>query len=139
MKKTDIALIIIIISMSAGIAYWVASLTIGKSNDKPIVVRTAESINVDEVVVDENVFKKNAINPTVETTISGEDLTSFVDSETPEVQGDGTTDPNTEGSTEGTTETNPGDSNPDQQVDETPVVNPPDTSTSPNGVTPIGG
>jgi hypothetical protein len=71
--------------------------------------------------------------------ISGEDLTAFVDSETTEVQGDGTTDPNAEGSTEGATETKPVDSNPDQQVDETPVVNPPDTSTSPNGVTPIGG
>lgn len=82
MKKTDIALIIIIISISAGIAYWVASVTIGKGNDKPIVVRTAEPINVDEVTVDKNVFSKDGINPTVETTISGEDLTSFVGSGT---------------------------------------------------------
>ena len=113
MKKTDIALIIIIISMSAGIAYWVASLTIGKSNDKPIVVRTADAINVDEVKVDEAVFSKDAINPTVETTISGEDLTSFVDGEAPTTE---STDEVKEG-----TSPNTEVSDPDQQVDETPT------------------
>lgn len=113
MKKTDIALIIIIISMSAGIAYWVASLTIGKSNDKPIVVRTADAINVDEVKVDEAVFSKNAINPTVETTISGEDLTSFVDGEAPTAE---SADEVKEG-----TSPNAEVSDPDQQVDEAPA------------------
>lgn len=79
MKKTDIALIIIIVSISAGLSYWIASITIGKSNEEPIIVRTIEPINVGDQKVDEKVFSKDAINPTVEATISGEDLTSFID------------------------------------------------------------
>lgn len=82
MKKTDIALIIVIVSISAGLSYWIASATLGEANDKPITVRTAEAIQVgeSEVAVDEEVFSKSGINPTVEITISGEDLTSFIES-----------------------------------------------------------
>lgn len=71
MKKTDIALIIIIVSASAGLSWWIADMTIGKSNDEPIVVRTIETIDVDDQKVDPKVFNKDAINPTVEATISG--------------------------------------------------------------------
>ena len=84
MKKTDIALIIIIVSLSAGLAYWITSITIGQSNDEPIVVRQIEKIDVGEQKVDGGVFSKDAINPTVEATISGEDLTSFIDDDTTE-------------------------------------------------------
>jgi hypothetical protein len=79
MKKTDIALLIIIVSISGLISYWVASSTFGKTNDKPIIVRTVDAINVDDVKVDKTLFSKDAINPTVETTISGEDMTSFME------------------------------------------------------------
>lgn len=79
MKKTDIALIIIIVSISAGIAYWVAGMTIGQSNDEPIIVRTADTIEAGDIKVDSKVFAEQGINPTVEATISGEDLTSFID------------------------------------------------------------
>lgn len=82
MKRTDIALIIIIVSISAGLSYWVANMTIGQSNDEPIVVRQIEKIDVSEQKVDNKVFSKDAINPTVEATISGEDLTSFIDDNT---------------------------------------------------------
>ncbi len=82
MKKTDIALIVIIISISAGLAYWVSSITIGKSNDAPIVVRQIETIDIGDLKVDDKVFSTDAINPTVETTISGEDFTSFIDDDT---------------------------------------------------------
>lgn len=85
MKKTDIALIIIIISVSAGLSYWIANITIGQSNEEPIVVRTVEKIGADEVSVSESVFAENGINPTVEAIISGEDLTSFID-EDPEAE-----------------------------------------------------
>jgi hypothetical protein len=54
-------------------------LTVGKTNDEPIVVRTIEAINVDDQSIDTRVFADNAINPTVETIVKGEDLTSFVD------------------------------------------------------------
>ena len=81
MKKTDIALIIIIVSISAGLSYWVANMTLGEANEKPITVRTAEEIQVGDtqVAVDESVFSKDGINPTVEINISGEDLTSFIE------------------------------------------------------------
>lgn len=101
MKKTDIALIIIIISISAGLAYWIASITIGQSNDAPIKVRKAEVLNTDEAMVDEKVFAENGINPTVETTISGENLTSFIDEPTPTEGGSTSTEatPNQESPT----------------------------------------
>lgn len=81
MKKTDIALIIIIVSVSAGLSWWIADMTIGKSNDEPIVVRTIETINVDDQKVDPKVFNKDAINPTVEATISGTETGSGQTSE----------------------------------------------------------
>ena len=80
MKKTDIALIVIIVSVSAGLSYWIANSTIGKSNDQPIIVRTVDEIKTDgDALVDERVFSKDAVNPTVEVSISGEDLTSFIE------------------------------------------------------------
>lgn len=88
MKKTDIALIIIIISISAGVSYWIASITIGKANEQPISVKTIDAIKVDDQKVDERVFAKNAINPTVEATISGTDLTSFMNGDTTSNEGD---------------------------------------------------
>lgn len=82
MKKTDIALLIIIISISVGLSWWIVSSTLGKANDEPITVRTVEEIKADKnTEVDKRVFSSDAINPTVETTIKGEDLTSFVDDE----------------------------------------------------------
>lgn len=81
MKKTDIALIIIIVSASAGLSWWIADMTIGKSNDEPIVVRTIETIDVDDQKVDPKVFNKDAINPTVEATISGTETGSGQTSE----------------------------------------------------------
>ena len=79
MKKTDIALLIIIVSLSAGISYWIVSATMGKANEEPIVVRTIDSIDVSEQKVDTKVFHADAINPTVEAMISGTDITSFID------------------------------------------------------------
>lgn len=81
MKKTDIALIIMITSISAGLSWWVASVTIAKSSDEPIVVRTVEGINVGDQKVDSKVFYENAINPTVEATISGTEIDSRQTSE----------------------------------------------------------
>ena len=76
MKKTDIALIIIIVSISAGLSWWIASVTVGKSNDEPIIVRTVETIDVGDQIVDKKVFNDNAINPTVEAIISGTEANS---------------------------------------------------------------
>lgn len=81
MKKTDIALIIIIVSISAGLSYWIASATIGKSNDKSIIIKTIDPITVDDesFKVDKRVFSEGAINPTVEAIIAGDNLSSPTD------------------------------------------------------------
>lgn len=93
MKKTDIALIIIIISISAGIAWWVGSATLGKANNQPIIVRTIDTIKTDEgaVRVDPRVFSPTGINPTVETSIKGEDMTSFIDDDAQQATDDADT------------------------------------------------
>lgn len=82
MKKTDIALIIIIISVSVGLAWAIGSATIGKSNKQPIQVRTIEKFSSEDVQVDESIFHKDAINPTVEANIKGYDLTSIAEEST---------------------------------------------------------
>lgn len=73
MKKTDIAMIILIASMSVLVAYFVAgALPMFKSNQEPVNVKTVDAISptVDEQP-DPSVFNKEAINPTVEVLIGG--------------------------------------------------------------------
>ena len=72
MKKTDIAMIILIASVSVLIAYFVANaLPIFKDGDKAVTVKTAEKIVPDIKEPDTTVFNKDAINPTVEVIIGG--------------------------------------------------------------------
>jgi hypothetical protein len=73
MKKTDIAMIILIASMSVLVAYFVAgALPIFKSNQEPVKVKTVDAISptVDDQP-DPSIFNKDAINPTVEVLIGG--------------------------------------------------------------------
>lgn len=70
MKKTDIAMIILIASISVLLAYFLVKATpLGAEQSQTAKVQTAEAIstNVDEP--DKTVFNKKAINPTVEITI----------------------------------------------------------------------
>ena len=72
MKKSDIAMIILIASMSALVAYFVAKAVIGDVANESVKVKTAEPITSDIVKPDETVFNENAINPTVEVIIGGD-------------------------------------------------------------------
>ena len=72
MKKTDIAMIILIASVSVLVSFAIANnLTFLKPPEKGQKVKVAEKI---EATVDEpsqQVFNTNAINPTIQTVIGG--------------------------------------------------------------------
>jgi hypothetical protein len=72
MKKTDIAMIILIASMSVLVAYFIAgALPVFKSNQEPVKVKTVDTISSEVDDPDPSIFNKDAINPTVEVLIGG--------------------------------------------------------------------
>jgi hypothetical protein len=72
MKKTDVAMIILIASLSVLISYFVAKAVIGDIQNESVKVKTAEAITTDVVQPDTSVFNSDAINPTVEVIIGGD-------------------------------------------------------------------
>lgn len=76
MKKSDIAMIVLIVSLSVMIAYFIAKAMIGDVANQSVKVKTAEPISATLVEPDKSVFNKEAINPTVEVTIGGASGTS---------------------------------------------------------------
>lgn len=71
MKKTDIAMIILIAGVSMLIAYFVANSLLGGIKNQPVKVKTADPISADIQKPDPTVFNGNAINPTAPITIGG--------------------------------------------------------------------
>ena len=70
MKKTDIAMIILVASVSVIVAYFIAKATpIGSSSDKTVKVKTIDAIKVGDVQPDVRIFNKDNINPSVEVQI----------------------------------------------------------------------
>jgi hypothetical protein len=69
MKKNDIAMIILIASVSAMFAYFIGRTLIGDPESRAVQVKTVEAISTDVERPDATVFNKNAINPTVEINI----------------------------------------------------------------------
>lgn len=65
MKKNEIALLILIVAISIGIAYAIGQAIFGNATTKPVEVETATAISADIDQPSENVFNENAINPTV--------------------------------------------------------------------------
>lgn len=77
MKKTDIAMIVLIASVSVVVAYFVASaIPVLKVSDKGEMAPSIQKIEVNPegLAPDEKVFNSSAINPTVETLIGGESV-----------------------------------------------------------------
>jgi hypothetical protein len=72
MKKSDIAMIILIASISVLVAYFVAKAIVGDVQNESVKVKTTEAISTDVVQPDTTVFNSNAINPTVEVIIGGD-------------------------------------------------------------------
>jgi hypothetical protein len=71
MKKSDIAMIILIASISVLVAYFTAKALIGDIQNESVKVKTAEKISTSVEEPDKTIFNTNAINPTVEVIIGG--------------------------------------------------------------------
>ncbi len=71
MKKTDIAMIILIASISILVAYFTANSIFGNVTKESVKVKTIDPIDSKIVVPDPAIFNKNAINPAVEVQING--------------------------------------------------------------------
>lgn len=72
MKKSDIAMIILVASVSAMIAYAIASsLSFLRVDPQGVPVEVVEPISTEVAEPDRKVFSKDAINPTVQTVIGG--------------------------------------------------------------------
>lgn len=69
MKKSDIAMIILIASISVLVAYFVAKSLIGDVQDQSVKVKVADEIKSTIEQPDSKIFNSNAINPTVEVII----------------------------------------------------------------------
>lgn len=65
MKKNEIALLILIISISGLAAFFVGNSLFGGKVSKPVEVDTATPISADVISPSSSVFNDNAINPTV--------------------------------------------------------------------------
>lgn len=72
MKKSDIAMIILIASISVLIAYFVAKAVLGDVRNESVKVKTTERISTDITKPDTTIFNSSAINPTVEVIIGGD-------------------------------------------------------------------
>jgi hypothetical protein len=76
MKKTDIAMIILIASASVLIAFFVAKAIFGDTYDGNVKIKTIDRINSSIVEPSSDIFNKNAINPAVQVQIVGTGDTS---------------------------------------------------------------
>ena len=72
MKSTDIAMIILIASISVGLAFAAVSAIPGlKDSGDPVKVKTIEEYSSSLEDPDPSIFSEAAINPTVDVTIGG--------------------------------------------------------------------
>ena len=81
MKKTDIAMIIFIASVSIMVSYFVTKSIMGDAVSKPVEVESAKKLSTEVKSPDEKIFNSNAINPTVEVTIGGNQTPATPDTE----------------------------------------------------------
>ena len=76
MKKSDIAMIIFIASVSVMIAYFVAKALIGDTANQSVTVKTTDEITTNIDQPDPSVFNSSAINPTVQVIIGDQSNSS---------------------------------------------------------------
>lgn len=69
MKKTDIAMIILIAAVSAALAYVLANSLFGGLDEKGTKVKTVDAIQSIVQEPSTDVFNENAINPAVEVNV----------------------------------------------------------------------
>lgn len=71
MKKTDIAMIILIASVSVLVSFFVAKSIFGDVYTGTTKVKTIDKIDSSIVEPSADVFNKNAINPAIQVQING--------------------------------------------------------------------
>jgi hypothetical protein len=71
MKKSDLAMIILIASVSVMIAYFAGTAILGNKRNDAVKVKTADPISASVDDPSPTIFNSKAINPTVEVTIGG--------------------------------------------------------------------
>jgi hypothetical protein len=71
MKKTDIAMIILIASVSVIVAFFVAENIFGTTYNGNVKFKTIDVINSNVEEPSPDVFNSNAINPAVQVQIDG--------------------------------------------------------------------
>ena len=70
MKKTDIAMIILIASISVFAAFFITKSILGDPGEQKKTVKTIEAVESTIVSPDAAIFNGGAINPTVEVQIN---------------------------------------------------------------------
>lgn len=76
MKKTDIAMIIFIATLSVGLAYVIANSFFGGVKQESVKVKTIDSMTSLVEKTDTKVFNEAAINPSVEVNINNTPVTA---------------------------------------------------------------
>lgn len=71
MKKTDIAMVVFIASISIIIAFFVAKTIFGDVYNGTAKVKTIDKIETSIVSPSPDIFNKNAINPAIKVQING--------------------------------------------------------------------
>ncbi len=71
MKKTDIAMIILIATVGVMVSFFVVRGILGNASSEPQKIQVIDPINADMPEVDERIFNSSAINPSVEVEIEG--------------------------------------------------------------------
>jgi hypothetical protein len=72
MKRTDVAMIIFIASISMLLSYFVAKTVLGDIQNEAVTVKTVDAISKDVKEPDTKIFNQDAVNPTVEVFIGSE-------------------------------------------------------------------
>lgn len=65
MKKTDIAMIILIVSISLVAAYFIMGALLGNYNQHSADIQTVDAISGEMETPSPQIFNKDAINPTI--------------------------------------------------------------------------
>lgn len=82
MKKTDIAMIILIASVSVVAAFFIAKAVFGDTYNGKTTVKTIEKIDSSVVQPSDKIFNKDAINPTVQVEINSNSSSTTSNSST---------------------------------------------------------
>jgi hypothetical protein len=82
MKKSDIAMIVLIASVFILIAFFGTRAVFGGSPNEAVKVKTIEKINSSIEEPSGDIFNSNAINPTYRVNVGGADATTETDTDT---------------------------------------------------------